>query len=190
MTNVPAPGLAAYTIDITYDHNVPQAFQCDASMSSGVCNLSFGLDTVRITAGIDPARSGNFTLARIRFRCPWEGTSPLTLSVSVFADGQGNAQAVATIDGSITCSTTLPPTVTGTPTATAEKPLGDVDDDGSVTAVDALLILQFDADLLDHLSNAPSADVNENGVVNSVDAALILQYTANLLHQLPPPSFP
>lgn len=56
--------------------------------------------------------------------------------------------------------------------------------------MDALLILQFDAELLDHLLNAPSADVNLNSVVNSIDAALILQYVADLLHVLPPPSFP
>jgi hypothetical protein len=65
-----------------------------------------------------------------------------------------------------------------------------VNDDGSVNSVDALLILQFDAELLGSLLNAPSADVNENNVVNSVDAALILQYTAGLLDVLPPPSFP
>jgi hypothetical protein len=59
-----------------------------------------------------------------------------------------------------------------------------------VNSVDALLVVQFDAELLDHLSNAPSADVNENGIVNSVDAALILQFTAGLIHSLPPPSFP
>jgi hypothetical protein len=82
------------------------------------------------------------------------------------------------------------PTPTGTPTATLAKPLGDVNDDGLVNSVDALLIVQFDAGLLDHLANAPSADVNLNGIVNSVDAALVLQYVADLLHELPPPSFP
>jgi hypothetical protein len=81
-------------------------------------------------------------------------------------------------------------TPTGTPTLALAKPLGDVNDDGHVNSVDALLIVQFDAELLDHLLNAPSADVNLNGIVNSVDAALVLQYTAGLLHELPPPSFP
>jgi hypothetical protein len=64
--------------------------------------------------------------------------------------------------------------------------VGDVNDDGAVNSIDALFILQFTADLIDTLPNAPSADVNENGVVNPVDAALILQFEAGLLATLPP----
>ncbi len=62
-----------------------------------------------------------------------------------------------------------------------------MNDDGHVNSIDALLILQFDAELTNTLPNEPSADVNENGRVNSIDAALILQYEAGLLHHLPPP---
>ncbi len=67
------------------------------------------------------------------------------------------------------------------------KALGDVNDDGDVNSIDALLVLQFDAEILAELPNAPSADVNQNGHVNSIDAALILQYDAGLIHSLPPP---
>jgi hypothetical protein len=65
--------------------------------------------------------------------------------------------------------------------------LGDVNDDGTVSSVDSLLVLQFDAMLLDSLPNAPSADVNESGTVNAIDSALILQFVAGLITQLPPP---
>jgi hypothetical protein len=58
-----------------------------------------------------------------------------------------------------------------------------------VNSIDALLIVQFDADLLDQLGNLRAADVNENAHVNSIDAALILQFDAGLLDELPPPSF-
>jgi hypothetical protein len=58
-----------------------------------------------------------------------------------------------------------------------------------VNSLDALLIVQFDADFLDELPNPRAADVNENGHVNSIDAALILQFDAALLDELPPPSF-
>jgi hypothetical protein len=71
-----------------------------------------------------------------------------------------------------------------------DKPLGDVNDDGFINSIDALLILQYDAELLDSLLNPRSADVNINGVINSIDTALILQYTAGLLAVLPPPTFP
>ena len=62
-----------------------------------------------------------------------------------------------------------------------------MNDDGHVNSIDALLILQFDADIITSLPNMRSADVNLNGRVNSVDAALILQYDAGLIHVLPPP---
>jgi hypothetical protein len=85
---------------------------------------------------------------------------------------------------------TITPTRTSTPTRTPsptpEKAVGDVNDDGSVTSVDALLILQFDADLVTSLPNLQSGDINANGRVNAIDAALILQFEAGLLDQLPP----
>jgi hypothetical protein len=81
-------------------------------------------------------------------------------------------------------------TPTLTPTLTPPKALGDVNDDGAVSSIDALLILQFDANLITSLANAPSADVNQNGAVNAIDAAVLLQFVAGLLTQLPPPVVP
>ena len=62
-----------------------------------------------------------------------------------------------------------------------------MNDDGRVDAVDAQLVLQYDAELVDTLANLPSGDANQNGRVNSVDAALILQLEAGLITQLPVP---
>lgn len=53
--------------------------------------------------------------------------------------------------------------------------------------MDAVLILQLEAELVGSLINEPSGDVNESGRVNSVDAALVLQYEARLIDALPPP---
>ncbi len=91
-----------------------------------------------------------------------------------------------------TPTATSTPTVTDTPIATATPtstptPVvepGDVNGDGSVSAIDAALILQFDAGLLDSLPYPGSADVNVDGGVNSIDAALVLQFTAGLLDSL------
>ena len=77
-------------------------------------------------------------------------------------------------------------TPTPTPTPTPVKPLGDVNDDGAVNSIDALLILQFDADLLSSIVNLDSGDVNLNGRINAIDAALILQLEAGLIPGLPP----
>lgn len=64
-----------------------------------------------------------------------------------------------------------------------EKPpyrLGDVDDDGEVTAADALLVLQAATAKLE-LSDAQAlaADVDRRDGVTSADALLILQYTTH-----------
>jgi parallel beta-helix repeat protein len=90
-------------------------------------------------------------------------------------------------------NTPVPPTVTNTPvpptatrtstpiTPTPAKDCGDVNDDGRVNSIDAIFVLQLDADLVSSLRNEPSADVNNDGGINSVDAALILQKEAALI---------
>ena len=62
---------------------------------------------------------------------------------------------------------------------------GDVNCGGGVNSIDALLVLQLDAELLDALACEEHADVNADGDVNSLDALLILQYVAGLINSLP-----
>ncbi len=71
------------------------------------------------------------------------------------------------------------------PSAAIEK--GDVDCDGSINSVDALLILRFVAYLTPGTATCtsgsvymPGADVDSNSVVNSIDALYILRYVAQL----------
>lgn len=71
-----------------------------------------------------------------------------------------------------------------TNTPVSEKQCGDVNDDGDVTSVDALLILQLVVGLLDSLPNADSADVNSNGQIDSVDALVVLQLLVGLVDTL------
>ena len=63
---------------------------------------------------------------------------------------------------------------------------GDVDCNVAVSAVDATLILQYDASLLRWLSCPQQADVNLDNRANSIDAAVTLQYIAGLVDVLPP----
>ncbi|MEX0785429.1 MAG: dockerin type I repeat-containing protein [Dehalococcoidia bacterium] len=60
-------------------------------------------------------------------------------------------------------------------------PRGDANCDFGVSSVDATIVLQYDAGLLDQLACASRADVNGDGVVNSLDASLILQHSAGLI---------
>ncbi len=62
---------------------------------------------------------------------------------------------------------------------------GDVNCDGEVSSIDAALILQLTAGIVDALFCQEAGDVNGDGNITSVDAALILQFTAGLLPALP-----
>jgi plastocyanin len=83
---------------------------------------------------------------------------------------------------------TVPPTPTPPPgaTPTPQTRAGDVDCSGSVNAIDAALVLQFDAGLLHTLHCPQNGDTNRDGRTNSLDAALILQHAAGLIANLPP----
>ncbi len=83
-------------------------------------------------------------------------------------------------------------TATPTPTETPAMPpgslpglIGDVNCDGIMNSIDAALVLQFEAGLIDTVPCPDTADVNEDGRINSIDAALILQTDAGLIAALP-----
>jgi hypothetical protein len=65
-------------------------------------------------------------------------------------------------------------------------PYGDADCDGDVDAVDAALVLQYDAGLIPGMAICGAPDANRDGILNAVDAALILQYVAGLVPHLSP----
>lgn len=73
----------------------------------------------------------------------------------------------------IACETTLEPVA------------GDTNCDGRVDSVDAALLLQLAARLLDRLPCPASADVNRDGALDTLDAMLVLQFHARLLSSLP-----
>ena len=81
--------------------------------------------------------------------------------------------------------TPAPPTNTPPPPPPTATPpdviLGDVDCDGVVSSLDALLLLQLVAQLVAELSCPDVADVNEDGVVDAVDALWILWIDAGLI---------
>ena len=57
--------------------------------------------------------------------------------------------------------------------------------DSRVDSLDAALILQHGAGLVELLPCQENGDVNEDGLINSIDATLILQFNAGLLLSLP-----
>ncbi len=85
-----------------------------------------------------------------------------------------------------TAPPTSTPTSTRTPTRTPTPPglNGDVNCDGEVTAVDAAIILQLVAALIDTVGCPNNVDVNGDSAIDPIDAALVLQYVAGLIPSL------
>ena len=67
------------------------------------------------------------------------------------------------------------------PPASLPTANGDVDCTGGTNPIDALLVLQFSARLIDTLPCHNEGDVNGDGRIGPLDAALILQISAGLL---------
>ena len=181
--DIDSPGVGAWTIDILYDPTVVTPVLCGAH-SSGLCNPEYTPNTIRVIGADSSGLAGDTTLAQITFACKQEGaaTSLTIIMASIVDNTAGDPQpiAVAIVHGNVTC-TGQQPTPTPPPTPPPSGPLGDVDCDGFVTSVDALLILQLRADLISSLPCPENGDVNGDGEISVVDAALILQIAAGLL---------
>jgi hypothetical protein len=66
--------------------------------------------------------------------------------------------------------------------------LHDVNCDGRTNAVDALLILQLVAGVIDSVACVQNGDVNGDGTINPLDAVLILQLEAGIIDSVPRPT--
>ncbi|MCH8995421.1 MAG: hypothetical protein IH959_10750 [Chloroflexi bacterium] len=126
-------------------------------------------------------------------------------TASLDLDGDTTVEAVGVADGlAISCGDTTQtpadtptptqtatdtptPTATATDTATPPRLPGDANCDRNVDSIDAALILQSDAGIIDSLGCPQNADVNEDGSITSSDALLILQLEAGLIVLVPPP---
>lgn len=98
------------------------------------------------------------------------------------SNGLKQTSRECSVFGSSTSTPTNPPT---NPTPVPTTPggnIGDVNSDGSVNIVDALLIAQYYVDLNPSNFNINNADTNCDGSVNIVDALLVAQYYVNLIY--------
>jgi len=176
--DIGAPGLGAWTIDVSYDPAYLNVVEC-APDQGGLCNPAYGEHTVRITGTNIAGLLGDTTLGAIVFGCKQVGSGELKVSLSVFADATlGGPRPIdaAMVNGKVTCLEEGVPTPT--PEPVGKK--GDVNCDEHANAIDAALVLQLTAGLIDGLPCAENGDVNHDGEIGSVDAALILQMDAGL----------
>ncbi len=119
---------------------------------------------------------------------PEPSPTPTTTNTATPSPTAGTTTPTATPTPTATAEATTtaepPPTVTPTPRP-AIAGNGDASCNGATDATDALIVLQYDAQLLAAVACAESADTNGDGWNDALDAALILQYVAGLLDELP-----
>jgi hypothetical protein len=190
------PGVGYWTIEVGYEPPWVSVLRCNPR-EGGVCNPNYNDHTVRAVGHAYPyGLLGTINLATITFLCNYQGVARLSLSVVTL--GTVDFQSITPLveSGSITClgpatatytPTNMPtytPTSTPTPTPTPQGVVGDVNCDGQTNSIDAALVLQYSAGLIDLLLCPQNGDVNHSGGINAIDAALILQYTAGLIHNL------
>jgi len=63
---------------------------------------------------------------------------------------------------------------------------GDADSSGKVDAIDAMVVLQYDVEIIEDTEiDLSVADVDGDGSVNAIDAMLILQYDVEIINKFP-----
>ena len=176
------PGLGAWTVDIHYSPEHLNVAGCEAE-HGGVCNPHFGDGVIRVVGTNLEGITGDTVLASIGITCKAPGESTLELAIDVFADatpGDPTEMDVSLVNGTAVCTEEAQPTPTPTPKPHEQLP-GDVDCDGDIDAIDAVLVLQYSAALIDGLECLKNADLNEDDSINALDASFILQMAAGLI---------
>lgn len=161
------------------DNSPPSLSVTSSDFSNGTCNLSLSVasETVKVEVYIDgnlrdPVVTGNFT--------------SINMDISDLPSGDYVADMYA-YDRFLNYSSTSIPFTTstgGTPVPTsAPGNLGDVNGDGNIDIVDALLTAQYYVGLNPDGFDPAQADVNCDEGIDIVDALLIAQYYVGLVSE-------
>jgi hypothetical protein len=177
-SGIAEPGLSSWSIDLYYNDKLLSVKSCEPLQEHSICNAEFEKGMIRVVGSNVEGLVGESDLASIVFTCNEKGEGKLELELNVFADATiGHPQKIeASTTGSKVDCVNEP-----TPTPTPKVNPGDVNCDEEVDPVDATIVLQYVAGLLDALPCPQNADVNDDGAIDAKDAMIILQMSAGLL---------
>jgi hypothetical protein len=163
--------LAAYGFTITYNANILSVADVEEGADGFIAAVNTGTPGEIIASGFDASGTGpgpDLQVLIITFNAIAEGTSSLELYVDQLVDGSTNTIGDA-------CGNT------GSIEVSDIGTLGDVNGDGVIDIVDALLIAQYYVDLNPANFIPGNADTNCDGLIDIVDALLVAQYYVSLI---------
>ncbi len=124
-SNVPSPGLGAWSIDLTYDPGKVSVLACNPRLATGACNIHLAPDKIRLAGASASGLIGDSTLATIlvQRRDPTElfCQTPFAANPIVFSDasvGEPQPITVTVISATLTDCPGIGfavPTTTSTP---------------------------------------------------------------------------
>ena len=162
-----ATGVLSGDFTIAYDSSkmtAGNAIATDLTSNFSIVSLVNQGEIKISIASSSPIASGNGALVSIPFTIYPEaqGSSPLSLANATVYNADYQPVTITTQDGTLNIL----------PVCTK----GDVNNDGSITSVDASMVLQISVGLIEPDTYQMCAgDVNNDGKINSLDASLILQ---------------
>jgi endoglucanase len=169
--------LAAYGFDINFDSNI-----ISVNTDIGTSGVEEGPDGY--VAAVNAETSGFISMSGF----DTDGTGPGTnLNIVIVNWTAGNNAGTSALDLVVNDLIDENTNVIGSPNAidgsvtVTDVTIGDVNDDGNIDIVDALLTAQFYVGLDPAGFNSAAADVDCNGTVDIVDALQIAQYYVGLI---------
>jgi endoglucanase len=164
--------VAAYGVTVTWPSNLATCASVAAGTDGYVSASNINTAGQAVISGFDATGKGpgsnlNFIVLNMT-AASGTGSGAIGITVQSLVDG-----STANLCGTATGGTL---TIGGTP--------GDVNGDGSVTIVDALLVAQYYVGLTPANFNPAAADVNCSGSIDIVDALRIAQFYVGLIASL------
>lgn len=123
-SDIAAPGLGVWTVDISYDTSVVDFVACVGDNGT-ICGPQFGPQTLRVTGASAAGLTGEATLAVVTFACVQEGVSELSISVDVWGQPSIDFGESPEIEnGAVRCVEPSTPEATATAAPLSLPPTG------------------------------------------------------------------
>ncbi|MBN2440688.1 MAG: family 43 glycosylhydrolase [Spirochaetales bacterium] len=163
--------LAAYGFNITYDPAILHVAEVEKGVDGFLAAANTETPGEIIASGFDSSGTGpgsDLQVLIITFNGIAEGISSLGLYVDQLVDGGPTVIGTACgTDGSIEVKDTIL--------------RGDINGDGVIDIIDALLIAKCYVDIEPERCNLDSSDTNCDGKIDIIDALLVAQYYVELI---------